>query len=549
MGGMKKDRFFPLVLLSLVIAWSPAPAAGADYIRVLLLEDAAPRQLKLSANGGEIQLFAGDFTDPLVTVSGGSVALVSRAGDQLHVKVGELKLYATSLRVEPVGSAEIHVSVTEGRRLIDPRPYRGSMKILPDASSWEVLLVNEVDLEEYVACVVTSEYGLDDLEGSKAMAVLARTYAVRSMDPNAPYDISDHTMSQVYRGSEGVTDLARRAARETEGLVLTYRGAPIEAVYFSSSGGITANNDDVWDANPLPYLRGKEDPFDTSSPHQHWRAKRSRNELLDQLSDRFGSRVSGFVIGQRSPDGRVARVELLLEGGNRREISANAFRLAVTDRFGVHSVRSTLFDVRREGDVYVFEGSGFGHGVGLSQWGAHEMARRGKSYDEILSFYFDGVEIGRLDGLSIAAASSDIGQAHDLVEARAAFDQGESGHQAAEAETREASRFGPLTRVAKAPAHDEALAADEVALEERLDTAVERNEWSVEAPNDSAVPGEQSTEPYRALAEQDDQRVERNIAAASPRDGTHSPLGWSNGSTSTWSVTSSSDTAPKRIGW
>src|SRR5690606_23652204 len=153
---------------------------------------------------------------------------------------------------------------------------------------------------------------------------------------------------QVYRGSEGVTDLARRAARETEGLVLTYRGAPIEAVYFSSSGGITANNDDVWDANPLPYLRGKEDPFDTSSPHQHWRAKLSRNELLDELSDRFGSRVSGFVIGQRSPDGRVARVELLLESGNRREISANAFRLAVTDRFGVHSVRSTLFDVRRE---------------------------------------------------------------------------------------------------------------------------------------------------------------------------------------------------------
>src|SRR5690606_5189529 len=145
----------------------------------------------------------------------------------------------------------IHVSVTEGRRLIDPRPYRGSMKILPDASSWEVLLVNEVDLEEYVACVVTSEYGLDDLEGSKAMAVLARTYTVRSMYPNASYDIPVRAVSQVYRGFGGVTDLSRRGDGETECLVLSYRGATIDGAYLSSSGGITAKNDDVWDANPL----------------------------------------------------------------------------------------------------------------------------------------------------------------------------------------------------------------------------------------------------------------------------------------------------------
>lgn len=380
------------------------PTAAQD-ISVRLLDNTSPRQVLISGDGGDVRLFAGDFADPLMTMTPGEEAIVSRASNQLHVKIGEMKLYAKSLRVEPSNGAAISVAVSEGSSLDDGRTYPGRLHVSPNPGGWELRLVNEVDLETYVAGVVASEYGLEDLEGSKAMAVVARTYALAAVSENEAGDIlADHTLSQVYRGLDGVTDLAMQAAQETSGEVVTHNGVPIQAVYFSSSGGRTANNEDVWDGAPLPYLRGKTDPYDSSSPHSRWSARLSRSELLQQLSEVTDLRVDGFLIGDRSDDGRVATVELLLDDGQRREMSANAFRLAVIGQFGARSLRSTLFDVRREGGVYVFEGRGYGHGVGLSQWGAHEMAKRGSTYRDILRYYYTGVDVGTFDGTAPVAA-------------------------------------------------------------------------------------------------------------------------------------------------
>lgn len=380
------------------------PTAAQD-ISVRLLDNTSPRQVVISGDGGDVRLFAGDFADPLMTMTPGEEAIVSRASNQLHVKIGEMKLYAKSLRVEPSNGAAFSVAVSEGSSLDDGRTYPGRLHVSPNPGGWELRLVNEVDLETYVAGVVASEYGLEDLEGSKAMAVVARTYALAAVGENEAGDIlADHTLSQVYRGLDGVTDLAVQAAQETSGEVVTHNGAPIQAVYFSSSGGRTANNEDVWDGAPLPYLRGKTDPYDSSSPHSRWSARLSRSDLLQRLSEVTDLRVDGFLIGDRSDDGRVATVELLLDDGQRREMSANAFRLAVIGQFGARSLRSTLFDVRREGGAYVFEGRGYGHGVGLSQWGAHEMAKRGSTYRDILGYYYTDVDVGSFDGTAPVAA-------------------------------------------------------------------------------------------------------------------------------------------------
>lgn len=391
---------FRVIPIALTLGlYLPCTAAAQHDISVRLLDDSSPRQVVVSAVNGDVQLFSGDFADPLVTMTSDEEAIVSRASNQLHVKVGDMKLYAKSLRVEPLQDAHFSLTVREGIQLQDARAYFGNLLVAPDPGGWELHLTNEIDLEEYVAAVVSSEYGLDDLEGSKAMAVVARTYALsRLNNESAEEALSDHSLSQVYRGHADVTDLARKAVRETAGEVVTFDGSLIQAVYFSSSGGHTANNEDVWEADSLPYLRGKVDPYDTSSPHGRWTARLARSDVLSRLSETFQTGVEGFVIGEQSGDGRVATVELLQEDGRRQEVSGNAFRLAIIGQFGPRSLRSMLFDVRREGDLYVFEGRGYGHGVGLSQWGAHEMARQGLTYREILQFYYTGAQIESFDG-------------------------------------------------------------------------------------------------------------------------------------------------------
>jgi len=98
------------------------------------------------------------------------------------------------------------------------------------------------------------------------------------------------------------------------------------------------------------------------------------------------------VLGDRSAEGRLLDVELITAPG-RKSVQANAFRIAVIQGVPDAGLKSTWFDASRQGDTYVFSGRGFGHGVGMSQWGAHEMASRGHSYQEILSFYYDGARI------------------------------------------------------------------------------------------------------------------------------------------------------------
>ena len=387
--------FAVATLLLTLLSGSPI---FAQDVRIRLLDLSEPGSIALSAHEGPVRLYAGDYADPVTEIEAGQTARVSRAGEQLHVFVDELALYAASLRVEPAEGAFFGVQVDGATG--EDRRYAGRLFVSTDGSDPALQLVNEVPLEDYVASVVASEYGFDDLEGSKAMAVIVRTYTLGVLGRyGSAYDHVDHTLSQVYRGAGAVTPVSSSAARLTEGDVLTYGGELIRAVYFASSGGHTADNETVWDGPSQPYLRGKPDPYGADAPHAHWSTRLSRDGLLSELRTAYGQDVEGFVVGDRSDDGRVATIELMLAGGGRLPISGNDFRLLVTRHFGARSVRSTLFEARRAGDEYVFEGRGFGHGVGLSQWGAREMALRGSAYTEILGFYYSDVVLSSLEDL------------------------------------------------------------------------------------------------------------------------------------------------------
>ena len=383
----------------LLLALYTLPAQAQD-VRIRLLDRQAPTSITLSAYEGVVRLHAGEYTDALLEMETGQTVLISPYGpsNELRVSSEALTLYAETLRAEPVDGASFGIETRDDKAAQASRRYTGNLLISTDQNDEGLKLINAVPLEAYVASVVSTEYGLDDLEGSKAMAVLARTYVLNAPGKYGPdYDLVDDTRSQVYRGEDVILPLALEAARLTGGEVLTWRGKPIQAVYHSSSGGHTADNESVWSSSPVPYLRGKPDPYGKQSPHAEWVSRVPRPKLLAELGKKFDGEVIGFLLDERSPDGRVASVSLLMQNGQRRSVAGNEFRLVVIWHFGPRSLRSMRFDAERQGNEYVFTGQGYGHGVGLSQWGAHDMAKRGMSYKEILDFYYTGATLSRLE--------------------------------------------------------------------------------------------------------------------------------------------------------
>jgi stage II sporulation protein D len=383
--------------LALLLALPADAQDAAHAVRVRVLDAHDVTRVTLRAVDGTVRLATGEAASTLARLDPGETASIGTRSGEVYVRLGQGGFYAQSLRVLPTASRTRWSLSHDGN---GTTTYAGSLAVEVDTDDSDGLqLVNMVPLETYVAGVVASEYTLDDTEGMKAMAVVARTYALQGATAsNGAYDHVDHVRSQVYRGVGSITAEARSAAEATRGEVLTHDGRIIQAVYSSSSGGHTANNEDVWDADEeLPYLRGKRDPYDTASPHGDWQASVSRPVLLRALSRHYGLDVNGFLLGDRSADGRVETVDLLGTNGSTRTVSSNDFRLAVNRSLSGVNLKSTLFDARRSGDRYVFEGQGFGHGVGLSQWGAHEMANRGFGYRDILAFYYTDIALTTLD--------------------------------------------------------------------------------------------------------------------------------------------------------
>ncbi len=407
------------LILLIIAAWLPAGAAAAaeapddslrGTLRIRLLEQLTPKSATVQAGSYGVSVYSADGGRPLFDVGPGqSIRLESRRGEILLTGLRQSARTAL-VRLEPLGPGDLILRVGS-----TSRSYSGNLYVGVDEGSTTLKLINHVPLEDYVAAVVASEYGLDDLEGSKAMAVIARTYGLKVIgSSDDSYDHVDHTASQVYRGSRTVTRLARQAAAATRGQVLTYRGSLIEAVYSSSSGGHTANNEDVWKSAPHAYLRGRIDPYDRIAPDHNWEYRVSHDDLHQALKEALGMSLKEVKVSERNVDGRAASMRLIPRGGRERTISADEFRRILRTAFGEKSIRSTKFELDRRRREYVFTGQGFGHGVGLSQWGARGMALAGKDYRQILDFYYTDValEQRRVSGPTVSAgggllASSD----------------------------------------------------------------------------------------------------------------------------------------------
>lgn len=289
----------------------------------------------------------------------------------------------------------------DGLVWIGDRWYRGRVLLTPTAQG--ITAVNYVDLEEYLYSVVPSEMPASwHPEALKAQAVAARSYALyrRARMSNPIYDLGNTTAFQVYKGAAMETDSARSAVESTAGQVLTYNGDIIEAVFHSSSGGHTENVEDVW-SKPIPYLRGVPD-FDQNSPKYSWTesfsAAQLRSKLASKVSDiaAVGNIIS-LVPAQSSPHGRIRTLKLVGDKGERL-VRGNDVRTAL-------GLQSTRFEVLPQGSGqakgsqpsgFVLRGYGFGHGIGMSQYGAKGMADRGQSYQSILSHYYQNTLLSQM---------------------------------------------------------------------------------------------------------------------------------------------------------
>ena len=344
----------------------------------------------------------------------------------------------------------LHFSASDGLLTFNGRVFRGTFDLTRDDEG-DIILVNEVETSKYLASVVGSEEPTTWLpEALAAQAIAARTYLVRHLRGHASYDIEGDVRDQEYAGLTGEADSTIRAVERTAGLVATYRGAPIEALYSANAGGYTEDSENVY-VNALPYLRAVPSPGDEEANRVAWGRTSwqwTQEYTAPQLRSYLG--VRGIDVGdpQRidltrlSGTGRVLTARVIGSSGSRdigKDVTRYYFGLRSTlftvasrpeetefvdasnlerarqlESLSAQVERTFTVDVRdpdrasrglrvlgwlyRVPARFVFTGRGFGHGVGMSQWGAQGMALSGKSAEEILKHYYRGIEITSLGG-------------------------------------------------------------------------------------------------------------------------------------------------------
>jgi stage II sporulation protein D len=387
---------------------------------------------------------------PLTATWGERVAfrdeVISRglaAGDSFWRQISEVS--DATVRLTLGGSSVIATApvVLESTGLvrIGSSLYRGVAEVGIN-SSGSMAGINELPIEEYLYGVVPRELGpiaFPELEAQKAQAVAARTYALGGLGKRRAdgYDLLPTTLDQVYGGYGAEHPLSTQAVDETRGVVATYNGVFAQTLYSSTSGGFTANNEDVYNSAPVAYLRGKPDAergaafenvpslemfkraanprnlrapgngdfeADWSSYHR-WVVDWSRAEMAAVLSASFATTVTEVYsvrVASRAEQGRVLQIEFDTDAGllisTKDQIRS---RLRYLTSTGAHaSLRSTLFFIEEVVDPstravtgWKAYGGGWGHGVGMCQTGAVGMAERGRSYQEILRHYYTGIDL------------------------------------------------------------------------------------------------------------------------------------------------------------
>ena len=265
-------------------------------------------------------------------------------------------------------------------------------KIVAKLKKGTLLIINLIDIEDYLLSVVPSEsYSSWPLETLKAQAICARTYAYYQYlhRKDWEYDLVDDEGDQAYKGVTVETPRTTRAVRETIGLVLTYKNRPILAMYTANSGGITADARAIFDLYK-PYLVAKPDPASLRGKMARWEKRFSIRDV-ERAFRKIGLNIRGLVDirpAQIGPSGRIIKIKLVFRDG------VQIFRTRTTLKRAL-GLPEILLKITKQNDTFIFNGKGWGHGVGYSQWGSAYMGKT-KDYRAILRFYYPATRVKKL---------------------------------------------------------------------------------------------------------------------------------------------------------
>jgi stage II sporulation protein D len=406
----------------------PAPEQPAERPPLPVAEPAdehpttsAEPQLRIGLEVGAPSATIGGGDDLVITDPSGARIAAVPAGEQWRVvPAGSgIELQPPSRR-GPGRTEMIALMATDSRDVVrvNGRTYRGLVEFVRDSVGLTV--VNRLFLESYLAGVVSAEMGRrsqTEFEALKAQAVVSRTYALRNLRRRAAlgFDLHAGVSDQVYGGSASETPEGREAVGLTRGQVLTFDGRPIDAFYYSTCGGRTADGVEAFRAASRPYLRSFADvdqygeAYCRISPRYRWREEWSgdalRTTLRRTLPATLGvppdraSQVRDIWVAQRTGSGRVGQLGITLPADHLM-VEGRVVRQVLRPASGdlLRSAAFTLTASRSGQQItrLVAEGSGAGHGVGMCQWGAVGRSRAGQNYQHILAAYFPGATLQRL---------------------------------------------------------------------------------------------------------------------------------------------------------
>lgn len=342
--------------------------------------------VKVSYNEGNYTIY-GD-NEEVTTIWKDQTVYLRRSGDKVKIEKGGKVLgsFDTIFFQEAQAENSFKIqSVTPSSTAL--KRYQDNLLVIPNDEG-TLTTINEVNIENYLAGVIESEGGGGKhKEYYKVQAILSRTYVLDHIRKHIKdgFSVCDRVHCQAYHSMLRHTPVIKDAVRETKGIIMLDKNLKLaDGYFFANCGGQTSESDFVWNV-PVSYCRSIVDTFCIRSWQATWTKKISKSSWKNYLVGHFGFNVSDSIYGKylydfKQPSRRAFYLDPRL-GIPLRDIRVK-FRL-----------KSTWFDVHEDGGNVVLEGRGFGHGVGLCQEGAMNMAKQGYSYEQILKFYFTDIEL------------------------------------------------------------------------------------------------------------------------------------------------------------
>jgi stage II sporulation protein D len=375
---MRKAIVF-LTLAALLNALSAAESNGQLVVRVLSTREISSLTVTPLSSSDSIRVCRSCRTESIgtafrATTQGNDIVLSNGRSAHAFELIGRFRIKAANDEVTAAGVWNLS-------------EQHGKLRLLLS-----------VDTEHYVTLALNGEAAPNEpLESLKAMAVAERTYALENAGRHSyeGFNLCDSTHCQALRFGK-ISSQVQAAVLDTAGETLWYHGRRATVFYTQNCGGSSEAARDMWPELQAPYLVVHRDPYCERHASSQWHAEIPATEVRDVFQKEgwtAPAHIEAVRILKRTASGRVAQLEFAGDG-LRVPVSASSFRFAADRRLGWNLLRSDSYDINFTGGVLRFDGHGYGHGVGLCQAGAFEMAAEDHSYREILDFYFPGTSVG-----------------------------------------------------------------------------------------------------------------------------------------------------------